>query len=1576
MQSVAQNIAQNGPNNLGLDPNHPGQQLPNVPNGLTIGGLQVAPGATANSALWQNAKLPTQSTSNGQTTVTITQTAPKAILTWQTFNVGKNTTADFDQSAGTQNGTNNWIALNRVLDPTGVPSQILGSIKADGQVYLINQNGIIFGGGSQVNVNTLIASTLNIPDAAFNQGFLAYTANNYNSSAVFSTSMGNASPSAGNAFPSFSRFYQNSDTGAPTLSATNAPSSADVVAQPGSSITTSQGGRVILLGAHVKNGGTISTPDGQTVLAAGDSAYLYANPTAQMRGLSVDVLIDPNTNNTTVNPLADPTVGTTTNSGLITVGKGNVTLDGAIIAQNGIISALTGVDFNGSIILTARYAPDTSAAATNNDYISPTIPGFVTFGPYSVTQILPDLSDPTTTLDAQGFNPSVVVVQGKTVAFEGTSFPGAPLIGLNGQAISPGAEVVAPGGTVSVTAPIAYGVPSQASDFTNAFGLQQPFPFGPIYATSAAAGAGARIFVDNGATIDVSGTQDVSVPVSRNVVAVNLRANELRDSPLQRNGPLYGKTVNVDITVTGTNADGSTWYGTPFADASGYIALIGRTVAERTAVGGAINLISAGDVVAVNGSTMNVSGGWLDYQSGIVSTTRLLGTDGHLYDIANADPNLTYVGIAGGITIIHPRWGVTETFSTPLVSGNDQRFEPGYLDGRSAGSIAVTANEMILDGTLLGNSVSGLRQRTINANVDSSVPLGASLTLQAPPDINTQSPAGYADAIQENLTFVASHAILTPVQALALSDGTLPLSDPSIDRDQALLLPVDMFSTGGFTTFSTEASSNIVTTTASGATTTKTVTTTSPFAGNVSLPEGVELNFGNAASATLNFNYDGTVARNADGTIGTVSVNTNNSANVIVDAYGNVDLEGSITAPAGKIAFNAGVLYTQKLLFDPAYLANPPSITVGSVQGSSPTFELRGLWTNETNKPPDDTLQPLWINGGSLSLSAPGAITISSSSLFDVTGGGWLHSNGKMASSDQGKGGSLSFLGDTNPYLSGNNGQLANNELKAVIFNGTFLAYGLGGDGTLALGAGAISFVSDPGTGISSVTLQTSFGPTPGILVPAGLLAKGGFSSYSFASATDLTVTNGTELVPTQKVLATTDIQKLQSAPTGSDVYTFTSPTLQPQFERKPTNLTLTANQTIVIGEGAAIYADPGAALTLKATPLRIVQADTSASVAATSIEVLGTLDAPAGTITLDGGFPADSSTFQVLDTQSNTIYLGPHSVVSSAGASLLTVDNFGHTIGSVQGGGTINVQNTLYFVAKPGSLIDVSGIETSLDLPGGPVQANLLARYAPSPVASNGGSINITALAGLFLDGTLSAHAGDYADPAGSVSLGGSLVIQILGLPVKTLGPNPPEVAYANGALIVSQDTPSPVAAASGPSVTSTGSAPGSGFVTAETLARGGFDSVSLNAGQFIQFIGGASGMLTVSGMNNLQIHAPDFTATTNYSPAGNYSAADSPIVTLLASHIWLDGAGSSTDATSSTGASSMVGEPLANHAILNVHATTLDINGFGSGEVQQSFVAPNALRTVLATAPSLPSFGQVNFIADRDLRFVESPS
>jgi hypothetical protein len=59
-----------------------------------------------------------------------------------------------------------------VNDPSGSPTQILGKIDAPGQVYVINQNGIIFGGSSQINVHNLTASSLPINDALISRGLL------------------------------------------------------------------------------------------------------------------------------------------------------------------------------------------------------------------------------------------------------------------------------------------------------------------------------------------------------------------------------------------------------------------------------------------------------------------------------------------------------------------------------------------------------------------------------------------------------------------------------------------------------------------------------------------------------------------------------------------------------------------------------------------------------------------------------------------------------------------------------------------------------------------------------------------------------------------------------------------------------------------------------------------------------------------------------------------------------------------------------------------------------------------------------------------------------------------------------------------------------------------------------------------------------------------------------------------------------------------------------------------------------------------------------------------------------------
>src|SRR5690606_17640654 len=137
--------------------------------GLGEGGLKID-GSMPFDQAWQNAKGPVQSQANGKTHVGIEQTADKAILNWETFNVGRNTTVEFQQQA-------DWAVLNRVNDPNARPSQIQGQIKGDGTVMIANANGVVFSGTSQVNVRNLVAAAANISDSQFTNNGL-YGANN------------------------------------------------------------------------------------------------------------------------------------------------------------------------------------------------------------------------------------------------------------------------------------------------------------------------------------------------------------------------------------------------------------------------------------------------------------------------------------------------------------------------------------------------------------------------------------------------------------------------------------------------------------------------------------------------------------------------------------------------------------------------------------------------------------------------------------------------------------------------------------------------------------------------------------------------------------------------------------------------------------------------------------------------------------------------------------------------------------------------------------------------------------------------------------------------------------------------------------------------------------------------------------------------------------------------------------------------------------------------------------------------------------------------------------------------------
>lgn len=101
------------------------------------------------------------------TTQTITQGSNKAIINWNGFNIDVGELVHFVQPSSIS------AILNRVIGQD--PSVILGSLRANGQVFLINPNGVVFGQSANVDVGSLVVSTLNMTDDDFLAGNLNFS---------------------------------------------------------------------------------------------------------------------------------------------------------------------------------------------------------------------------------------------------------------------------------------------------------------------------------------------------------------------------------------------------------------------------------------------------------------------------------------------------------------------------------------------------------------------------------------------------------------------------------------------------------------------------------------------------------------------------------------------------------------------------------------------------------------------------------------------------------------------------------------------------------------------------------------------------------------------------------------------------------------------------------------------------------------------------------------------------------------------------------------------------------------------------------------------------------------------------------------------------------------------------------------------------------------------------------------------------------------------------------------------------------------------------------------------------------
>jgi filamentous hemagglutinin family protein len=303
-----------------------------------------------------------------QNLLTIQQATHRAILDWRSFNIGAGAEVRFVQpNAGAS-------ALNRIFDQD--PSIIQGRLTANGQVYLVNQNGILFDKGSQINVGGLLASTLRLPDEVYLGGLAV-------------------------------------QGGTPALVNDWASGTAGNIDLLGA-IRTAPGGSVMVFAPRINNRGTIATPDGQIIMAAGDRVWLANNdPTDfSMRGLLVEFQAG-------TGPV--DLSSTITNTGTLSADRGNVSLAALAVNQAGTASASTAVLQNGSVWLLATERGNTRR-------------GEVNLGRGSFTGTPLDATDTTTLADDQNYAPyrAVVRIEGKTIVNQG--------------------QVVAPGGVISVIA--------------------------------------------------------------------------------------------------------------------------------------------------------------------------------------------------------------------------------------------------------------------------------------------------------------------------------------------------------------------------------------------------------------------------------------------------------------------------------------------------------------------------------------------------------------------------------------------------------------------------------------------------------------------------------------------------------------------------------------------------------------------------------------------------------------------------------------------------------------------------------------------------------------------------------------------------------------------------------------------------------------------------------------------------------------------------------------------------------------------------------------------------------------------
>ena len=257
----------------------------------------------------------------------IVQGSNRAIINWDSFSIGKGESVNITQPSSQS------TMLNRVLGNN--PSEIFGSLTANGQLFLINPGGVLFAPGASINAGGLVASTLGIKNSDF-----------------------------------LSEKYSFLKTGP----ATSVINQGNINA-----------GFAALLGSSVENSGTIITSKGLAGIAVGKGITLNMDPSGLVAIKVDEATYNAQINNSGVIEANDGTVVMTATAanamlstvvnnsgkvlaGTITESNGNIIIESGTIINSGIIKAEKKIDASaaGAMINTGKLSADDIKVNANN----------------------------------------------------------------------------------------------------------------------------------------------------------------------------------------------------------------------------------------------------------------------------------------------------------------------------------------------------------------------------------------------------------------------------------------------------------------------------------------------------------------------------------------------------------------------------------------------------------------------------------------------------------------------------------------------------------------------------------------------------------------------------------------------------------------------------------------------------------------------------------------------------------------------------------------------------------------------------------------------------------------------------------------------------------------------------------------------------------------------------------------------------------------------------------------------------------------------------------------------------------